>query len=58
VDQAKSGGYKLIKHSLGIEYKNECTTVDFVVERKNCRGGDLKPETVLRLVVHLKNLGI
>jgi hypothetical protein len=47
-----------VKQNVGLEYKNECTTVDFVIERKNYRGGDLKPETTLQLVVHLKNLGI
>jgi LPS-assembly protein len=52
------GNFRLIRSSVGIEYKNECATVDFSIERRNQKGGDLKPETVLHLVVHLKNLGI
>ncbi|MDR0632024.1 MAG: LPS assembly protein LptD [Holosporaceae bacterium] len=54
----KKGKYHLVKRNVGIEYKNECTTVDFLIERRNYRGGDLKPETALQLVVHLRNLGI
>ncbi|MDR1334219.1 MAG: hypothetical protein LBJ71_03305, partial [Holosporaceae bacterium] len=49
--------YRLVKHYAGIEYKNECITVDFWVEKKNFKGGDLKPETIFRFVVHLKSLG-
>jgi LPS-assembly protein len=49
---------RLIRHNIGIEYNDECTTVDFAVERRNYKGGDLKPETVFQFVVHLKNLGI
>jgi hypothetical protein len=49
---------RLIRQNIGIEYKNECTTVDFVVERKNFSVGDLKPETDFQLTIHLKNLGI
>jgi hypothetical protein len=56
--RSSKGNCRLIRHSVGIEYKNECATVDFAIERKNYRGGDLKPETIFRLAVHLKNLGI
>jgi len=55
--QTSDGGYKPIKYNIGIEYKNECASVDFVMERKNLKGGDLKPETTFRLIVNLKNLG-
>ncbi|MDR1551714.1 MAG: LPS assembly protein LptD [Holosporaceae bacterium] len=50
--------YRLIRQSVGLEYQNECTFVNFLVERRNYRGGDLKPETVFRFVAHLKNLGL
>ncbi|MDR0555975.1 MAG: LPS assembly protein LptD [Holosporaceae bacterium] len=53
----KDDSCRLVRHSAGLEYRNECTTVDFLIERRNYRGGDLKPETALRLVVCLKNLG-
>lgn len=49
---------KLMKHSIGVLYKNECTSVEFVFERLNFRAGDLKPNNSIRLVIHLKNLGI
>jgi LPS-assembly protein len=49
---------KLIKYSVGMEYKNECTQLEVSIERTNYRSGDIKPDTSLRLVVHLKNLGI
>ncbi|MDR2646249.1 MAG: LPS assembly protein LptD [Holosporaceae bacterium] len=55
---ANKDNVRLIKQNIGIEYKNECTTVDFIVERKNFSTGDLKPETNFQLAVHLKNLGI
>ncbi|MDR1334823.1 MAG: LPS assembly protein LptD [Holosporaceae bacterium] len=48
--------HKLIKYSTGIEYKNECTSVDLVVEKRNYRCGDLRPETAIKLSVNLKNL--
>jgi lipopolysaccharide assembly outer membrane protein LptD (OstA) len=51
-------GSKLIKHRFGIEYKNECTQLGISIERTNYRSGDVKPDTSLKLVVHLKNLGI
>ncbi|MDR2158066.1 MAG: LPS assembly protein LptD [Holosporaceae bacterium] len=56
--KSSGNGYKLARYNAGIEYKNECATVEFVVERRNYRGGDLKPETAFRFVVYLKNLGV
>jgi LPS-assembly protein len=52
------GHLRLIKYSVGSEYKNECITVDFTVEKRNYGSGDLKPETVFQFEIHLKNLGI
>ena len=48
----------LIKHNIGISYKNECSTVEASIERTNYKGGDLKPETSFKIVLHLKNIGI
>ena len=48
---------KLIKHQIGVLYKNECTTIEASIARTSYRGGDLKPETSFRLVIHLKNIG-
>ncbi|MCR5225299.1 MAG: LPS-assembly protein LptD, partial [Alphaproteobacteria bacterium] len=50
--------FKLVKYNVGFEYKNECTSVEVVLERTNYKSGDLKPETSFRFVLHLKNLGI
>jgi lipopolysaccharide assembly outer membrane protein LptD (OstA) len=47
---------RIVKQNIGIEYKNECTIIDFTIERKNHNVGDLKYETSLQLVVHLKGL--
>jgi LPS-assembly protein len=58
VNPSTNGKCKLIRSSVGFEYKNECMSVDCSIERKNYRGGDLKPETGFRLTFHLKNLGI
>lgn len=55
--QAKNQSVKLVKHNLGFKYQNECTYIALHVERKNYRSGDLQPDTSIRLVVHLKNLG-
>jgi LPS-assembly protein len=49
---------KLIRHNIGIQYKNECLELEMILERTNYTGGDLRPETSFRMVVHLKNLGI
>jgi LPS-assembly protein len=49
---------KLIKHSVGLEYENECARIDMTIERTNYRSGDVKPETAFRFVVSLKNLGL
>ncbi|MDR2682090.1 MAG: LPS assembly protein LptD [Holosporaceae bacterium] len=49
---------KLIRHNVGLKYKNECSELEIVLERTNYSGGDLRPETSLRVVVHLKNIGI
>lgn len=49
---------KLIKHNIGLKYKNECSSIETVFERTNYRGGDLKPNNSVKLVIHLKNLGI
>jgi hypothetical protein len=56
---SSNGGHlRLVGYNVGGEYKNECVTVDFSIERRNYRCGDLKPETVFQFEVHLKNLGI
>ena len=47
---------RLVKRNIGIEYKNECTAIDFMIERKNYTIGDLKPETSLQLVIYLKGI--
>jgi hypothetical protein len=54
---ANKDNIRLIKQNIGVEYKNECTTVDFVVERRNFSTGDLKPDINFQLVIHLKNIG-
>jgi LPS-assembly protein len=56
VDDKQEGCCRLVRHDIGAEYKNECLTAELIAERKNFRGGDLKPETVFRFVLHLKNL--
>lgn len=48
---------KLIKHSVGMEYQNECTSVDMTVEQTKYRTGDLKPETAFWFIITLKNFG-
>ncbi|MDR3155645.1 MAG: LPS assembly protein LptD [Holosporaceae bacterium] len=48
---------KLIRYSAGVEYNNECSSIDLVMERKNYQRGDLEPEASIKLVVSLKNLG-
>lgn len=48
---------KLVRHNVGFKYQNECTYITLHVERKNYRSGDLQPDTSIRLVVHLRNLG-
>ncbi|MDR0581091.1 MAG: LPS assembly protein LptD [Holosporaceae bacterium] len=59
VDTAKNkNNIRPIKQNIGVEYKNECTMVDFVIERRNFSTGDLKPEINFQLVVHLKNVGL
>ena len=48
---------KLIKYSVGMEYQNECTSVDMTVEQTKYRTGDLKPETAFWFIITLKNFG-
>jgi LPS-assembly protein len=48
---------KLIKYNFGLEFKNECLTLETAIERTNYNDGDLKPETSFRIVLHFKNLG-
>ena len=49
---------KILQHSAGMVFKNECTDLEFSLEKTNYQQGDLKADTILRLAVHLKNLGI
>ncbi|MDR3180068.1 MAG: hypothetical protein LBT70_04180 [Holosporaceae bacterium] len=49
---------KLIRSNIGVQYKNECSELEMVLERTNYTGGDLRPETSFRMTIHLKNLGI
>lgn len=49
---------KVVQYHSGFEYKNECMSVEFAVERKNYNAGDLRPETIIHFVVGLKNIGI
>ena len=48
---------RTIKHHIGFSYTNECTTLKASLERTSYRGGDLKPETSFKILVHLKNIG-
>lgn len=57
-NQANNGQCKLIRHKIGMAYKNECTEFNAEIARNRYRSGDLKPETSIRLSIHLKNLGI
>jgi LPS-assembly protein len=57
LNEKQSNVYKLVRCCIELGYKNECTEVDFAVERRNYDYGDLKPETVFKFTVQLKNLG-
>ena len=49
--------YRLIKQSVGVEYKNECANIKIGVERTRYRRGDIKPQTNFSFVITLKNFG-
>lgn len=49
---------KIVKHNIGFELKNECTYFEISLERTNYHHGDLKPDSNVRIAIHLKNLGI
>lgn len=53
-----SGQCKMIRKKVGMIYKNECTEFHGEIAVNQFRSGDVKPETVFRFSVHLKNLGI
>lgn len=48
---------KLIKRSIGMEYKNECVNLDVTVEQTKYQTGDIKPETSFWFIITLKNFG-
>lgn len=56
--QQDNGQCKLIRQKIGAIFRNECTEIRTELAFNKFRSGDLKPETVLKLAVHLKNLGI
>lgn len=49
---------RVLKHNFGFEFKNECTNFEIYLEKTNYRRGDLRPDTSLKITLHLKNLGI
>lgn len=56
--QKDSEQCKLIKKKIGIIYKNECSEFRGEMAVNRFRSGDVKPETVFKFSIHLKNLGI
>lgn len=54
----KNNDFCLIQHHIGFKYKNECSNIELLIERRNQKSGDIKPNTSVKLIVHLKNLGI
>lgn len=56
--QQDNGQCKLIRQKIGMIFNNECTEIRTELAFNKFRSGDLKPETVLKVAVHLKNLGI
>jgi hypothetical protein len=58
VVKSNNDNYRVVKQYAGAEYKNECIVVNFLVEKRNFKGGDLKPETIFRLTVALKKFDI
>jgi len=47
---------KLLKHTAGVVFENECSKVMLNWERNNRCTGDLKPETCFKIVIQLKKL--
>ena len=56
--KSNNDNHRVIKQYIGTEYKNECISVNFLMERRNFKGGDLKPETIFRLTVALKKIDV
>ena len=48
---------KIVKHNVGMIFKNECVDLELSLEKTNYQQGDLKPDTVIKLTAQLKNLG-
>lgn len=57
-EQKDNGQCRLIRQKIGMIFKNECTEIRGEIAINRFRSGDLKPETALKLAIHLKNLGI
>jgi hypothetical protein len=58
VVKSNNDNHRVIKQYAGTEYKNECASVSLLIERRNFKGGDLKPETIFRLTVALKKFDL
>lgn len=56
-EKSNEGNLKLLKHSVGVNFENECTKIVVQYDHENKRGGDLRPETTFKIVVQLKKLG-
>ena len=56
-DTNKQVGRRLIKQNIGMEYQNECTSIDMMIEQTKYRHGDIKPQTNFTFVITLKNFG-
>lgn len=54
---SKQIGHRLIKQNVGMEYQNECASIDVMVEQTKYRHGDIKPQTSFTFVITLKNFG-
>lgn len=49
---------RVLKHNISFELKNECTNFEISLEKTNFTHGDLRPDTSVKITLHLKNLGI
>ena len=56
-DTNKQVDRRLIKQNIGMEYQNECTSIDMMIEQTKYRHGDIKPQTNFTFVITLKNFG-
>lgn len=56
-DKTDSGKLKLLKYGAALHFENECAEVSVRYDRINKRGGDLRPDGIFRVVIHLKKFG-